>query len=107
MSYVSPFVRNCLDAQAASGHRSVEQADFTLGDRCYADRRFTPPGVDRTIPSVVDGPINPEDMCPGSEGRHTTFSGNTILCSICLRWLPAYPGSFLAPVHASNASNEG
>lgn len=52
-----------------------------------------------TIPSVVDGPILPEHMCPGSEGRQVMFRGSELQCSTCNRWLPAYPGSFLAPVH--------
>lgn len=52
------------------------------------------------VVSVVDGSFYAEDMCLGSECRQVMFSGPTLQCSSCLRWLPAYPGSFLAPVHA-------
>jgi hypothetical protein len=61
-------------------------------------KSYDPAPEDRMLPSV-DGLILPEDMCLGSESRQVLFCGNTLHCSTCDRWLPAFPGSFMAPVH--------
>jgi hypothetical protein len=87
---MSTWVERALEARE-NGHQSTQQPEATLGDRVPADRLIT---------SVVDGNIEPEAMCPGSESRQVMFCGDRVQCSHCDRWLPAYPGSFLAPVHA-------